>query len=169
MCIAVAGLVTTSAAHAAIVELTTRPATGDVIDWGQIGPPSTIFPTPQSFTSAGGITGMATLAQDGNGNVIEQCCIGLNGLWDGNFAPGDILFSTGSSGPLTLSFTTPLHAVGAQIASNFYGSFTAQIQAFDGAALLGTFSENGVETTSADGSAIFLRVQDTTADITSVI
>jgi hypothetical protein len=60
-------------ACAGLIELTTRPATGDIINWGQLGPPSpTVFATPQNFTSTSGLGGTATLANDGNGAIYQQ-------------------------------------------------------------------------------------------------
>lgn len=156
-------------ARAVVIEVTTRPVTGDTIGWGQIGSAGTIFGTPQNFTSTDGATGVVTLAQNSNGEIEEQCCAGLVGIWDGNFAPGDLLLYTDQSGPLTLTFDAPVQSVGAQIAANVYGPFTAQVQAFDNSTLLGTFTENGVETDSADNSAIFLGVMDTAPTITSMV
>src|SRR5262245_7295632 len=121
-----------------LIELTTRPSTGDVINWGQLdsdGSP-TPFSTPQDFTSTSGVQGTATLANDGNGSIYGQ-----GGNFLGNFAPGDWVFYTMNSGPLTLSFDTPVSTVGAQIDANTYGVFTVQIQAFHYDELLGTFTE----------------------------
>jgi hypothetical protein len=152
-------------ACAGLIELTTRPATGDIINWEQLGPPSpTIFPTPQNFTSTSGVKGTATLASDDNGAIYQQ-----GGNFLGNFAPGDLVFYTMKSGPLTLGFDTPLSTVGAQIDANTYGVFTAEIQAFHHKDLLGTFTESGIVTTDDDNSAIFLGVTDTTKGITSIV
>jgi hypothetical protein len=152
-------------ACASLIELNTRPATGDIINWGQLGPPSpTVFPTPQNFTSTSGVGGTATLANNGNGAIYKQ-----GGNFLGNFADGDLVFYTMRSGPLTLNFDTPLSTVGAQIDANTYGVFTAEIQAFDNNVPLGTFTEDGTVTTSNDNSAIFLGVADTTEDITSIV
>src|SRR6476620_1462083 len=94
-------------ACAALIELTTRPTTGDIVNWGQLGPPSpTTFPTPQNFTSTSGLQGTATLANDGNGAIYQQ-----GGNFLGNFAPGDLVFYTMRSGPLTLDFDTPVSTV----------------------------------------------------------
>ncbi|HVM78290.1 MAG TPA: hypothetical protein VMU06_04695 [Stellaceae bacterium] len=180
LCLFVAGLWLASgifaAAHANIIELTTRPASGNTIYWNQIGVPGTTFDTTQNFVSTLGTTGIAGLSSDTTGAIVEQCCIGLSGLWDGNFSPGDFVLSAASkSNPvttatsLTLTFNARLQVVGAQIARNTYGDFIAEIQAFDGGTLLGTFTENGTETSSANGSAIFLGVSDATADVTSVV
>ena len=83
-------------ACAALIELTTRPGTGDIVNWGQLGPPTpTFFPTPQNFTSTSGLQGTAILASNGNGEIWGQ-----GGNFLGNFAPGDLVFATMSSGPL---------------------------------------------------------------------
>jgi hypothetical protein len=56
-------------------------------------------------------------------------------------------------------------AGGVEIQADAPGAFTAQVQAFDGAMLLGT------ETLASDaaGDPIFIGGQDTTADITSLV
>jgi hypothetical protein len=101
-------------ASAGLIELTTRPATGDIINWGQLGPPSpSIFPTPQNFTSTSGVEGTAALANDGNGAIYGQ-----GGNFLGNFASGDLVFYyTMRSGPLTLNFDTPVSTVGARLSA----------------------------------------------------
>jgi hypothetical protein len=148
--------------------LTARPATGDVVDWGQIGTPNLIITTPQSFISTGGTTGTVNL--NGSGTLLEQCCIGLTGTFDGDFAPGDKVLTTSPGDPLTVHFNKSVSAVGAQIQDNGIGDhFTAEIEAFHGSKLLGTFTENGFTGDVGDNSAIFLGIQDKRADITSVI
>ena len=93
--------------------LTARPATGDVVDWSQIGTPNLIITTPQSFISTGGTTGTANL--NGSGSLVQQCCIGITGTFDGDFAPGDKVLLTSPGDPLTtINFNKPVSAVGAQ-------------------------------------------------------
>src|SRR5262245_50084760 len=89
-------------ACADLIELTTRPSTGDIIYWDQLASPSgqpIPFSTPQDFTSTSGLQGTATLANDGNGSIYVQ-----GGNFLGNFASGDRVFYTMNSGPLSLSF-----------------------------------------------------------------
>jgi hypothetical protein len=70
---------------------------------------------------------------------------------------------------LSINFNTPVQIVGTQIKDNRIGdNFTAEVLAFSGNVLLGTFTENGFTGDVADNSAIFLGVEDATADITSV-
>ncbi len=160
-------LVAPGVVHANLIELTARPATGDTVYWGQLGTPNLSLATPQSFTSTGGTTGNVNL--NGTGLLVEQCCIGITGIFDGDFAPGDIVIVTGQAGPLTINFNTPVQTVGTQIQDNNIGDhFTAEILAFNGSVLLGTFTESGFSGDVGDNSNIFLGVQDATADITSV-
>ena len=137
--------VISQATRSQMVEVTTRPS-GDIIQWGQFNlAPGTTFPTPQPFTSYGGVEGSIEVDQRGNATIEEQCCVGVSGLFDGNFAPGDLLIQTNNGAVrLTLSFKPPLKSVGTQIAENQMAAFTAQIQAFNHNKLLGTFSENGI-------------------------
>jgi hypothetical protein len=159
------------AASSKVIEITTRP-TGDTIQWGQLNlAPSRTFPTPQGFASFGGIDGRATVDKNGIASIAEQCCVGLNGTCDGNFAPGDILFNTSNTAlTLTLDFKQPLKSVGTQIQANVLATFVAQIQAFHHHKLLATFMESSDGNLSAgDNSAIFLGVMSPKADITSVV
>ena len=158
------GLPTANTVHASTIELTSRPATGDTINWIQLGI-TQYLTTPQSFTSTGGTTGYISATSPLI--VVQQCCIGLTGTFDGDFAPLDnVLVSPGS---LTINFNTPVQAVGAQIQNNTIGTnFLAEILAFNGNQLLGAFLASGFSGDVADNSNPFLGVQDTTADITSV-
>jgi hypothetical protein len=62
-----------------------------------------------------------------------------------------------------------VQSVGVQIQDGNIGDhFTAAILAFSGSTLIGTFTENGFSGEAGDNSNIFLGVQDSTADITSV-
>jgi hypothetical protein len=152
--------------HASLVELTARPATASVVYWNQIGAFG-FFTSPQSFTSTGGITGNVNM--NGTGDLVEQCCIGISGNFDGDFSPGDAVIVTYLA-PLTINFNTPVQSVGTQIQDDRIGDlFTAEIQAFHSGLLLGTFTENGFSGDVGDNSDIFLGVRDTTADITSVV
>ena len=156
-------------ALASLVELTARPDTGDTIFWG--APLQNQFSSPLSFTSTGGTSGTATFS--GLGGLFGQCCYstpsgGAAGNYDGDFAPGDTVLAIGTNG-LSINFNTPVQIVGTQIQDNRIGDhFTAEILAFNGSALLGTFTENGFSGSADDNSAIFLGVEDATADITSV-
>lgn len=76
---------------------------------------------------------------------------------------------SGTPSRITITFKTPLKSVGAQVASNEYGPHVAQIQALNHNEVLGTFTESGNSTDLADGSAIFLGVQDTKAEITQIV
>jgi hypothetical protein len=70
------------------------------------------------------------------------------------------------TGPLTLSFPT-VHGVGAWIQTDFVGLFTAQIQAYQGGSLLGTFTA----TSNSSGDPVFLGVlsNSSATDITRVV
>lgn len=156
-------------ALASTIELTSRPATGDTVDWGQLGLTSQFLTTPPSFTSTGVTTGSVsgTLPL----LVVQQCCIatalGPAGNFNGDFSPGAIVLV--SPGSMTINFNAPVQSVGAQIQNNTIGShFLAEVLAFSGSQLLGAYLASGFSGDVADNSDPFLGVQDTTADITSV-
>jgi hypothetical protein len=53
-----------------LIELTTRPSTGNIVYWSTLGTPTLEFTTPQSFTSTDGTTG--TVNFNGTGELVEQ-------------------------------------------------------------------------------------------------
>ncbi|MBV8905002.1 MAG: hypothetical protein JOZ22_15335 [Acidobacteriia bacterium] len=127
----------------------------DSYDWtNNYGAPFSPIPNGSTATSNGGATLTVSLAGGGNGERRDQG----NG-WAGNFNPGDELFWTSSpgQGPLTFLFSNPLSGLGANIQSDYFGSFTAQLQAFDiNGNLIDSQIENGNSTSNGDGSAIFI-------------
>jgi PEP-CTERM motif len=141
----------------------------DSINWGQFGGSGTTVPSGSTVTTALGNTATVTDAS-GNPIILVQST-----SWYGNFSPGDNLLYTGAAfgsgnGPLTLlTFATAVGGIGAQIQADYYGSFTAQITAYDASNnVLGVFTENGTANGNADGSAIFIGVISSTANISSI-
>jgi hypothetical protein len=155
-------------APAGIVLVTSKAALApdDSIDWGQLGPDSTGFPSSTAVISANGLSATAS-----TGDLTGLVRVDEGFSWVGNFTNGDHLISntTFSYYPLTLEFATPVGGAGAQIQLDRDGPFTSTIQAFAGATRLGIFAENGLSTTSQDGSAIFIGVLDSSAEITSIV
>jgi hypothetical protein len=121
----------------------------DTIDWtSQLGPEFTLVSPPVNVaTGLGNIVSVSSAG--GSLTRIDQ-----SSGWGGNFAPGaELLWTTPTGGPdITLTFATPVSAVGAQIQSDFGGPFTAEIT------VNGTqsFTENGVSNANADNSAIYI-------------
>jgi hypothetical protein len=57
-----------------------------------------------------------------------------------------------------------------QVCKDFFGSFTAKLQVFDGTTLLGTVTEAGTSTSNGDGKAIFIGAKDQSGpNITKVV
>ncbi len=128
----------------------------DFYDWtANYGPPFSNIPNNSTAVSNGGLDATVSLA-GGDGQRRDQG----NG-WAGNFTNGDELLWTQGNGPLTLTFLNPVNGVGANIQADFFGDFTALIQAFDvNGNLIESFSENGVSNSNGDGSAIFIGLLD---------
>lgn len=144
--------------------VTCRTGTGclngtDHFDWtANYGPPFSDIPNNSTANSVGGNTAVVNFAQGGDGQRRDEG----NG-WGGNFTFGDELLWTNSpgQGPLTLTFGNAVGGVGANIQADFFGAFTAQIQAFDANGnLIDTFSEAGNSNPNGDGSAIFIGLID---------
>jgi hypothetical protein len=152
------------------ISLISNPAdlmANDSIDWSQLGPDNTLLASSVSVKSAGGLAATVTtgdptgLLRADEGGVV----------WLGNFTIGDHLLTNNQSNyfPLTLAFGSPIFGAGTNIQLDAGGPFTATIEAFAGNKSLGMFTEDGVSNQNEDGSAIFIGVKDTTAEITSIV
>jgi len=146
-------------------------AANDFVSWSKLGPDATLLGASFSAPLVVGIVpGTVTLA--GANSVVSVVCAASPCSWKGSgFTAADSLLwtsDTGNSGngPVTLAFTTPITGAGAMIQANAPGQFTAQVQAFDGATLLGAFTV----LSDTNGDAIYIGIQDQTgANITKVV
>lgn len=126
----------------------------DHYDWttnyGVVGNP---IANNSGATSVGGVTTTVNFTGGGAGQRRDQ-----GGGWNGNFTPGDeLLWTQPGNGPLNfLSFSKTLTGIGAQIQSDHYGAFTAQLCDSNGMCV----SENGNSNANGDGSAIFIGLTD---------
>jgi len=138
----------------------------DSIDWGQFGPDSSGVAGSSTVTSTNGLGAMVSTDDPSGLLRVDE---GLS--WIGNFTAGDHLINNSgfSEYALTITFAAPISGAGAQIQLDNGGPFTATLEAFSGNTSLGLFTEDGISTTAEDGSAIFLGVLDTTAEITSIV
>ncbi len=136
----------------------------DSLDWAVLGSEFAAVPDGTSGVSVLGNQVTVNFAPGGSGPVNRQ-----GSSWGGNFSPGTYLLVNDNFGPDTLTFSDPISAIVFQIQANYYGSFSSQIRAYTGTTLLGTFVVNGTSNGNGDGSAVFLGVRDTEAEITSVI
>ena len=169
----VVSLFMTSAAWADnVVLVTSRTGQGanDFVLWSQLGADATLLGSSFNATSVGGVAVSGTLANVNS--VISVVCAASPCSWTGSgFAPTDSLLWTSDAGnsgngPVTLVFGTSITGAGALIQANAPGQFTAQIQAFNGANILGTFTV----TSDVAGDATYIGVQDQTgANITKVV
>ncbi|HKU65347.1 MAG TPA: PEP-CTERM sorting domain-containing protein [Rhizomicrobium sp.] len=151
-------------ANAAII-LTTN-GSGDQVDWGQLGPVGTPVASGTAFTTAGGVQGVVTFGGSGTGaGVYAQ---GVN--WNGDFHPNQSILFSGFNGatPIILTFNTPLASFTEDIQANFFGAFTAQLDAYSGVTLLGSFFVNGNSSSTPD-TASALGVLDDVAEIDKIV
>ncbi|WP_309736718.1 hypothetical protein, partial [Chamaesiphon sp. OTE_75_metabat_556] len=193
---AIALTTATTAWSANLSFVSSRDALGanDFVDWSN--PITQLTSAPANFTtlSAGGIT--VTGSQAGAfGEVRRQnstpytdeaslpgSATANTTFWNGNFAPNDAVYwnkgsANGISG-LTLSFATPVSAVGTQLNSLFYhGSGQVGVSPFRGT-ITAFFGNGGSQTATvndaltsalADNSAEFFGFTSDSADITSVV
>ena len=141
-------------------------AQNDFTNWGLLGPSGTVVPS--GTTALSNLGNSVTFSQPGNAD-FERLDQGFG--WNGNFAPGAaLLWNQDATNTITLQFSAGLAAVGAQMQRDTFGAFTGSIEAFNSLnTSLGLFTLGGNSTSNADNSAIFMGVNDTTADIFKVV
>jgi hypothetical protein len=133
------------------------------VDWGVLGDPRTTVSNPFTISSNGGVSIGVSKTLTDSFLMLQQ-----NNGWNGNFTPGDNLLYTADdpasgNNPILLDFSKAIIAGGAQIQYDYFGDFTAQIEAFDsGGNSLGFFTEFGNSNGNGDGSAIFIGLNSTT-------
>src|SRR5580692_735997 len=170
--VVLAALSTIAARADSLVLVTSQTAQGanDSAQWSQLGSDGTILGSSAVATSTRGSAVTVTLA--GLNSVVSVACTASPCSWTGaGFTAGDSLIWTsdsgnGGNGPLTLNFASGVSGAGASIQADGPGQFTAQIQAFNGAASLGSFTV----ASDANGDAVYIGVLDQSAsNITSVV
>jgi len=154
-----------------LVLVTSQAAQGanDSVTWKQLGADGTLLAASLSATSVNGLSVTGSLA--GPNSVPAVVCSATVCSWTGTgFPAGDTLIWTsdaanGGNGPLTVALGKSIAGGGALIQADAPGQFTAQIQAYNGATLLGTFTV----TSDANGDPAYIGVQDQTGpNITSL-
>ncbi len=160
-----------------LVTLPSALGSNDSVTWSQLGSDQATIPTNFSATSVHSQAITGSFATD-TGQVAVVCPASPSCSWTTSgvgMSGGDSLIWTidpnanpGNDGPLTLRFPSAFGA-GAWIQADetdVIGSFTAQIQAFNGATSLGNFTE----ASDSNGDPIFIGVlSNTTAQISSVV
>ena len=142
----------------------------DSINWGQLGSDGTVLPANFAVHSALGTNVPVQLS--GANSIVAIVCSANPCSWTGggNLTQGDSLLwtsntGTGGNGPVALNFGPAVIGGGAYVQADGPGAFTAQIQAYNGATLLGSFTVN-----SSNGDAAYIGVVDQSgANITSLV
>ena len=142
----------------------------DSVQWSQLGADGTILASSVGATSVGGVAVNVGLAGP-NSIASAVCAASPTCSWSGTgFASGDQVIwtsdaSAGGNGPLKLMFGTSVSGAGALIQADEPGQFTAEIQAFNGVTLLGSFTVKS----NTNGDAVYIGILDQTGpNITSV-
>ena len=142
----------------------------DSVQWSQLGLDGTVLASSASATSVGGVAVNVGLTGP-NSLASAVCAASPTCSWAGTgFAAGDRIVwtsdaSAGGNGPVTLRFGTSVSGAGALIQADEPGQFIAEIQAFNGVTLLGSFTV----TSNTNGDAVYVGILDQTgANITSV-
>ena len=127
----------------------------DMIQWGTSADDTNPVTSPYArLSTGGGVTATANLV---GGFTLWTNNAGSQ-TYTSNFTTGDIVLDTfGVDGPVTITFSTAVTAVGFQIQHNTVGSFNGTLFVYDsGNTLMGTVSAGGTTGFASDGSALFL-------------
>jgi hypothetical protein len=142
----------------------------DSIIWSQVGVDNTVLAASGTLKTANGTTATVSLAAANA--VISVVCTATPCSWTGHgFTAGQSVVWTsdagnGGSGPLSLSFPSPVAGGGAYIQADGPGAFTAVLSAYNGSTLLGSVT---VPSNSA-GDATYIGVIDQTgSNITKLV
>jgi hypothetical protein len=161
--VVLAGMIGAVAPAQALTFVGTRGGLGatDYVDWSVLGPTYSLVSHPFTILSAGGVSVTVSKLLPGAFERVDQG----NG-WAGNFAPGDALLWTYDGGSPSTNPVSVMDfggvgilAGGLQIQSDYFGAFTARVEAFDAAdTSLGFYTAAGNSTWNGDNGALFLGV-----------
>src|SRR5690348_2195145 len=153
-------------AHADSLTLVTSQsaqAANDTISWSQLGPDGTLLAS--SFTVHTATKNVAAgVVLSGAGSIPSVMCPAGVCSWKGSGFPAasTLLWTSdtgnGGNGPVKLSFSPGLAGAGASIQADGPGPFTAQIEAFNGATSLGSFTV----ISDVSGGPAYIGVKDQT-------
>jgi hypothetical protein len=135
-------------------------AANDSLAWSQKGADGTVLPV--SFTSTTAMANSVTVGLGAANSIISTVCTANPCSWTGTgFTAGHSLLWTsdagnGGSGPVTLTFTKNVSGAGALIQSDLPGTFTGEIEVYNGATLLATYTV----ASDAAGDPVYLGALD---------
>jgi hypothetical protein len=153
------------------VTSTSAQAANDSLVWSQKGADGTVLAA--SFTASSTSTSNpVTVGMGAANSIISVVCSASPCSWTGTgFTAGHSLLWTsdagnGGSGPVTLTFTHGVKGAGALVQADLPGSFTGQIQVYNGATLLATYTV----VSDTAGDPVYLGALDSTGpNITKVV
>jgi hypothetical protein len=143
---------------------TTDPALFNAtVDWSQLGNVGNTFTGLTPWISSGGDTGIVFSSPEFR--LMQQ---GNN--WGGNFANGmHLLWNEGLGGNIEAVFNQPVYGAGGFIQTDLFGLFDATISLLDfNYNVLDSFTATGVANNLGNGSALFVGMLDTKAEVYGV-
>lgn len=135
-------------------------AANDTLSWSQKGADGTVLPV--SFTATTALANSVTVGLGAANSAISTVCTATPCSWTGTgFTAGHSLLWTsdagnGGSGPVTLTFSKSVSGAGALVQSDLPGAFTSEIQVYNGATLLATYTV----ASDAAGDPVYLGAKD---------
>lgn len=158
-----------AASQATLTLVTNRADIGacDSIDWGQFGGPGTSVPSPsKGWTTEGTKFAVGDETSNMSTDVSSGVPNGGGGNWWGFGAGHNVLYTDSLNGPLNIVFARTMTAAGADIMVNFFGTYTAELLAYDAMGdPLGSVTTTIVSDANTVGNAPFLGVHSDGGDI----
>lgn len=164
--LAVVGILTAAAPVLAdslsLITSMSAQSANDSIEWSQLGGDATSLTARFLATSAQGLSVTSVLT--GSGSLTSVVCPATPCSWAGvssGISAGDELIWTsdarnGGNGPLALTFKNKIGGGGAFVQADGPSQFTAKLEAFKGATLLGSVTESS----DASGDPIYIGLKD---------
>jgi hypothetical protein len=164
----------TDTAGAGVLSFWDGTGANDSTSWSALGSDGTVIPNSFAATSTDGVAISGSFAGT-TGLVAIDCPAAPSCSWTGSspFTPGDTLVWTFDpnanigTGPLTLGLGKDVLAGGVLIQADIPPgvAFTAKVEAFNGASLIGS----ATKASDSAGDPVFIGIQDTAAEITSLV
>jgi hypothetical protein len=138
-----------------------------LINWGSLGTAGVELSNPTTGIAVTGTSRTATISK-ASPLPFERRDQGTD--FNGDFSSGaTLLYTRGNGGPVTIMFSAPIIAAGANFQTADFGAFTGSIAALDASQnVLATFMFNGTSGSSGNGSAIFVGIASTLSNIMGI-
>ena len=166
----ITSLLSVSAASAAFINNISLLDANTVVSWGQLGNPGSSAPPVFTASSSNGVSLQGTFLS-GSSGTVAKVCPSTNCNWAGapSFNPADFLVWTedangNGSGPLAITFTSPVRGVGFYVELTAPGTFVVNF-----AVIAGANTTTEMVASDSAGDPLFVGALDPAADVHAIV